>query len=194
VNRTLAKAALTAYEPPKEPGKPPGSRIGEPLKFQFNPNTLVLTKGVTWRWAAAKGAKEVGVPEFGGTQPREMSVELFLDATGTHDTTVQDTVDKLLSWCVPTESSRAQNPTAPWVRFTWGAFFTVSFFSCVQSVQATYSLFDPNGRPLRATCSVSLKEVDGPLLGQNPTSGAVRARRVHRVVIGDSLESLANAE
>jgi nucleoid-associated protein YgaU len=58
-------------------------------------------------------------------------------------------------------------------------------------VDATYSLFGTTGVPIRATCQVRLHEIPTKTKGQNPTSGALTARSVHRVVAGDSLQSLA---
>ncbi len=75
-----------------------------------------------------------------------------------------------------------------------GSFSTVQFVAYVESVSATYTLFTATGDPLRATCQLSLTEVPLPTKGQNPTSGTLAAQRVHRVVSGDSLESLAWAE
>lgn len=72
-----------------------------------------------------------------------------------------------------------------------GAFNTVQFVAYVTSVSATYTLFNPTGEPIRATCALSLTEVAMPTKGQNPTSGALSARRIHRTVAGDSLASLA---
>jgi nucleoid-associated protein YgaU len=191
----LAHAVLTAYEPPRQPSDPPGEPLGRAVAFQFNPAQLSLSKSAGWVRHVAKGAQEVGVPEFVGTHPRKLSVELFLDATATHDTSVQQAVETLLEWCAPTERSSATDaPSAPWVKFSWGSFSTVSFFGYLEDIQATYSLFDPNGTPLRATCSISLTEAAGPVPGQNPTSGALHARRVHRLVSGDCLELLAHRE
>ncbi|MDH6137745.1 hypothetical protein P3T37_007178 [Kitasatospora sp. MAA4] len=191
---TPARATLTAYEPPKRPGQPPGGALGS-VAFQFNPNTLALSKGARWVTHQARSAEQVGLPEFTGSLPRRLVVELFLDATATHDTAVQKGVETLLSWCAPTARSiAAKAPSAPRVKFGWGSFSSVSFFGYLEDVSATYSLFDANGTPLRATCSVRLTEAGDPVPRQNPTSGALSARRVHRLVAGDSLEQLAYRE
>jgi nucleoid-associated protein YgaU len=190
-----ARAVLTPYEPPRAPYQAPGGPAGRPLSFQFNPDSLTLGKGAGWVRHEAKGAREVGVPEFTGSQPRRLGVELFLDSTEAHDGSTQQNVETLISWCSPTaRSMESDAPSAPWVKFTWGTFTTVSFFGYIEDVQATYSLFDPDGTPLRATCGITITEAAGPVLGQNPTSGALHARRVHRLVSGDSLESLAHRE
>jgi nucleoid-associated protein YgaU len=58
-------------------------------------------------------------------------------------------------------------------------------------VEASYTLFGTTGVPIRATCRMQLHEIPSRTKGQNPTSGALTAQRVHRVVAGDSLQSLA---
>ncbi|GGS83912.1 hypothetical protein GCM10010270_65060 [Streptomyces violaceus] len=58
-------------------------------------------------------------------------------------------------------------------------------------MEATYSLFGTTGVPIRATCRLQLHEIPSKTKRQNPTSGALTAQRVHRVVAGDSLQSLA---
>ncbi|MCX5213551.1 LysM peptidoglycan-binding domain-containing protein [Kitasatospora sp. NBC_00240] len=192
---TPSKATLTAYEPPPKPGAPPGGRLGPEIRFQFNPNTLSLSKGAQWRQNLIRGGEETGVPEFMGAQPRQLTVELFLDATATRDDSVAKSVETLLGWCAPTPASiAAKAPSAPRVMFAWGSFESVKFFGYLGNVSATYSLFDPSGRPLRATCQVQVTESGEPTPGQNPTSGALNARRVHRLVAGDSLELLAYQE
>lgn len=72
-----------------------------------------------------------------------------------------------------------------------GSFSTARFTAYVSSVDVTYSLFGTTGVPIRATCRMSLHEIPSTTKGQNPTSGALTARSVHRVVAGDSLQSLA---
>jgi nucleoid-associated protein YgaU len=55
-------------------------------------------------------------------------------------------------------------------------------------------LFTADGTPIRAICTVSLQEMPGEKGKQNPTSGALAARSIHRVVVGDSLASVAYGE
>jgi nucleoid-associated protein YgaU len=64
----------------------------------------------------------------------------------------------------------------------------------VTSVSAKYTLFSAAGVPIRATCTVSLQEMPGEKGKQNPTSGSIAARSLHRVVVGDTLASIAYRE
>ncbi|GAA3074455.1 hypothetical protein GCM10020000_69310 [Streptomyces olivoverticillatus] len=122
-----------------------------------------------------------------------MTLEVFLDSSGrpTSDTVLKK-VASLMSCCrVTGKSIAAKRPSPPWVVFQWGSFSTARFTAYVSSVEASYTLFGTTGVPIRATCQVRLHEIPRKTGRQNPTSGALTARRVHRVVAGDSLQSLA---
>ncbi|HEX6342300.1 LysM peptidoglycan-binding domain-containing protein [Umezawaea sp.] len=187
----LVKAQLVIMEPPARSGAKPGARLAT-VKFQFNPNKLALSKSVEWRRKPARMAGQASLPEFVGSGPRSLSVDVFLDATAEHDNSVEERVEKLMIACVPTKASlRKKKPASPWVRFEWGTATSVSFDGVLSSLSVDYSLFDVDGKPLRATCSLAIEEAGAGTPGQNPTSGSREARRTHRVVAGDSLPQLA---
>jgi hypothetical protein len=188
---SLTRAQLVIMEPPAMAGAKPGATLAT-VKFQFNPSTLALSKNTEWRRSPSRMADETSMPEFVGSGPRNLSVDVFLDATATHDNSVETRVEQLLTACVPTKKSLAtKKPASPWVRFEWGTSKTTSFDGVLSNLSVDYSLFDVDGRPLRATCSLSIEEAGADTPGQNPTSGSREARRTHRVVAGDSLAQLA---
>jgi hypothetical protein len=78
------------------------------------------------------------------------------------------------------------------VVLTWGDI--TSFPGFVTSVSVKYSLFSSAGTPIRATCTVTLEEMPGGAGAQNPTSGSLAVRRVHRIVDTESLATVAYAE
>src|SRR5215475_7457629 len=175
----LARAQLRIMEPPATVGARPGALIAR-VPLQFNPNKLALTKSTEWRRKPSRMASQSALPEFVGSGPRTLSLEVFLDATATHDNSVEDRVQKLLVACVPTKASLAKKkPASPWVRFEWGSAKTASFDGVLSSLSVDYSLFDVDGRPLRAKCSLSIEEAEVDAPGQNPTSGSLEARRTH---------------
>ena len=187
----LARATLRIMEPPATVGAGPGGSIAV-VSLQFNPNRLGLTKSTEWRRQPSRMASESAMPEFVGSGPRSLSVEVFLDATATHDKSVERNVEKLMLACVPTPRSlAAKKPASPWVRFEWGSARTTSFNAVLTGLSVDYSLFDVDGKPLRARCSLTMEEASAETAGQNPTSGSSEARRTHRVVTGDSLPQLA---
>lgn len=190
-NAGLARARLVIMEPPATVGAGPGGEIAR-VDFQFNPNRLSLRKSIGWHRTPARTAAESALPEFIGSGPRSMSVDVFLDATATHDDSVEQRVKQLMVACVPTSSSiRAEKPASPWVRFEWGTAQTTSFNAVLTNLSVEYALFDVDGTPLRATCTLDIEEASIGPAGQNPTSGSREARRTHRVVAGDSLPQLA---
>lgn len=191
VPTSQARAQLTLMEPPSAVGAGPGDTIAR-LPLQFNPATLSLSKTAEWRRTPSRTAPQSALPEFVGSGPRSLSLEAFFDATATHDNSVEKAVEQLMVACVPTQSSLAtEKPASPWVRFDWGASKSVSFNGVLTDLSVVYTLFDVDGKPLRATCSLTISEASVEPPGQNPTSGSREARSTHRVVAGDSLPLLA---
>ncbi|MET8637776.1 CIS tube protein [Streptomyces sp. NPDC004096] len=191
-NKSLVRARLAIHHPPSGSSRTVGGRIGE-VEFQFNPHQMELSRSASWYAQRAVGFDRGAQQEFSGAEPASLSLEVFLDASATPGSPrVRREVEKLLSCCeVDPQTLPTNRPSPPWVRFSWGGFSTVQFTAYVESVNAAYSLFSPTGEPLRATCRLNLKEIPTPTKGQNPTSGTLRTQRVHRVVAGDSLPSLA---
>jgi nucleoid-associated protein YgaU len=185
----LEHAYLELRTPPSGGSLTPGGACGR-IDFQFNPKELSLTKAAAWKRHPAKGAKSAGPPEYQGPQPSKLTVEMFFDASDTHDTSVVRAVESLFACCVPTSETRQQQRSSPpWVVFHWGGL--TGFPGYVSQVQAKYTLFTTSGVPIRAVCQVTVEEISGETPGQNPTSGALHARRVHRVRAGDTLPLLA---
>lgn len=80
----------------------------------------------------------------------------------------------------------------PWAKFVWGNF---SFVGVVESVDVTYTMFRPDGKPVRATASLKMKEMEDNSMypPQNPTSRSI-ARRVWVVQEGQTLDWIAYKE
>ena len=189
----MQRATLDLFDfaPAGGGGKAGGSRGS--ISFQFNPKEVTIAKSAKWERKTAKGAKTAGPPEFSGSEPCKLTLEMFFDATSTHDGAVVEAVEKLFACCVPTEESAGQKkPSPPLVVLHWGTI--TSFPAFVTSVSAKYTLFATDGTPIRALCNVAMEEMPGDPLRQNPTSGSRDVRRVHRVVAGDTLASVAWTE
>ncbi|WP_030681889.1 CIS tube protein [Streptomyces cellulosae] len=190
--KSLVRAALAIHEPPIGYSTTPGALI-KTFDFDFNPSQLALSRRAQWKTTPTAAVRDGALPEFMGPQPRELTVDILLDSSDQPGgNSVLKKVEALFSCCEVTQKSiAAKQPSTPWVVFQWGSFSTARFTSYVESVQVTYNLFGTTGVPLRATCQVRLHEIPSKAKGQNPTSGALTAQRVHRVVAGDSLQSLA---
>jgi nucleoid-associated protein YgaU len=184
----MERASLKLYDLTSLGGASRGS-----IDFQFNPKEVTIQKSAKWERKPAKGAKKAGPPEFSGSEPCKLTLEMFFDASGTHDGSVVEAVEKLFTCTVPTDASAGkQKPSPPIVILHWGAI--ASFPAFVTSVSAKYTLFTSTGLPIRALCSVALEEMPNEPWRQNPTSGSDTVRRAHTLLEGDSLASVAYAE
>jgi phage tail protein X len=190
--KSLVRATLAIHEPPLGYSTTPGALMSD-FDFDFNPSQLVLSRSAQWKTTPTAAVRDGALPEFMGPEPRALEVDVFLDSSGDPGSTdLLKKVQLLFSCCEVTAGSiTAKQPSTPWVVFQWGSFSTARFTAYVSSVTATYTLFGTTGVPIRALCRVSLNEIPSKTAGQNPTSGALTARRVHRVVAGDTLQSLA---
>lgn len=173
--------------------QPGGARAPiDDFTFQFNPKEFTVTKSAKWTGDPQAGNTQTTMPQYGGAEPQAMNLEIFLDSeTSGGDITAE--IEKLFQCCTPLPQSLNQNqPSPPLVVFGWGT--KISFTAYVKKVSAKYTLFKPNGTPIRAVCTIDVQEVPSEAERQNPTSGGDAGRRTHTVVAGDSLPSVANRE
>jgi Contractile injection system tube protein len=159
------------------------------LKCTFNPREYTITKSGTWHKTPARNAHSAPTPEFVGANPSKMQMELFFDAWEKGGD-VSKSVQKLFDWTVPTKKSRGTGkPNPPIVVFQWGQNHLFDAF--VQNVSAKYTMFTPQGMPIRATVNVSFEEVPAEPAPTNPTSGGPPGRRTHVMTSADTLHSIA---
>lgn len=177
----LKKALLTVVD-----GDPPTMK----LVFMYNPAEITTSKSANWNRPQARGAPSANRPEFAGAGPQNVQMEITFDAWDTPDADVTASVKTLFEWTVPTKSSRNRHlPRPPILGFEWGSSTVFENYRCfLKTVQARYTLFKPDGTPVRATCQITLEEIPEEPQGQNPTSGSRESRRS---VVLDGADSLA---
>lgn len=177
----LAKAALVARD------------LGARVECGFNPREYVIAKSATWTRTPVRGAHTASMPEFVGTNPRTLQMELFFDDWDAGSDGVTASVETLLEWTNPTRDSISANkPNPPVVRFEWGT--KPLFDAFVKSITARYTMFRSDGTPIRAQVTAMFEEVPAQPARQNPTSGGAGGSRTHVVAAGDTLQSIAYAE
>ncbi|MGH8899277.1 MAG: LysM peptidoglycan-binding domain-containing protein [Egibacteraceae bacterium] len=197
---SLQKARISFLKPMLSGGSKPKLSAGggiavngrTQLEFDFNPKEYSIQKSADWQRSSATGAQKTSVPEFKGSGPRQLSLEVFLDRSLTRGDVSTD-VETLFACLTPLPETLAANkPVPPFVKFCWGT--TIEFTAVLKSVNAKYTLFTSEGAPLRAVCTISLEEFPEQAGRQNPTSGGLAPLRMHTVVAGDTLQSVAYTE
>jgi hypothetical protein len=126
---------------------------------QYNPKDLGIDKSVTWSPAQhAKG--NAPALEFTAGTGRSLSMELtfdgFEDGTDVHATYV----DKLVKMTLVKNSAGSgdDDKRPPKVKLVWGVSKLPDFIGVIESVSTKYTMFKSDGTPVRATCTVKLKE------------------------------------
>jgi hypothetical protein len=170
----------------------------EPLPCWFNPSQYAISKANAWNAVPVVGASLPAI-QFGGGLARELTLELLFDASddATHD--VRSVTDQLFLMMEVAEQTggAAGGGRPPTVVFSWGSM--VSFKAVARHLDVHYTLFRPDGTPIRAICALTLVQVEkangrsgsGPAPAQNPTTRADSRPGVHVVIEGDSLTSIA---
>jgi hypothetical protein len=130
------------------------------VKAMFNPKELSVNKSTPW----TKSPNSKGnVPdlEFTSAEGRSMSFELLFDTYeeggNVHTKYVADLV-KLSMVRNPDGSEEEKRPPKVGVKWADGAL--PEFLGVVESVGTKYTMFLPDGTPVRATCTVSIKEAN----------------------------------
>jgi nucleoid-associated protein YgaU len=172
------------------------------LEFQFNPEKIAVTKTVTWtsKESSALGGRIVpqskrNAPDldFGGGQPASFSLDLDFDTSQEGDD-VRGYTQALLKLVMMGKQQGPFRSPPPRVQFQWGSF--VLFMAVVTSVTITYTLFLPDGTPVRAKAKVSFQQHDDSddrRRSQNPTT-RTEARKTRIVQAGDRLDLIAYEE
>lgn len=178
----LEKAFIRAIDPPFTV-----------VSFQFNPKEYSINKSVTWRPTEQKGS-DVPPVEFVQGEGRTVSMSLFVDTYEDHSD-AWDFVKKLqlLTQVDAANAKGADKARPPRVQFHW-ANGPKPFPAVIKSVNVTYTMFHPDGRPARANITLSMQEVKDEEPPQNPTSVGGAGRRSHRVVAGETLDLIAYQE
>jgi phage tail protein X len=175
---------------------------GERVECLFNPKEYTFDKSNKWEQKKTSG-KNVPQMTFGGGNPATLKMELFFDTyanakPGSAPKDVRkeytDKIWKLMHVDDRLKDSKSKKARPPRVRFQWGS--TWSFNAVIESISQKFTLFAPDGTPLRATLSVSFKQEQdtATLAPQNPTSGGDGGERFWTVETGDTLGWIAYKE
>lgn len=160
------------------------------LTFMFNPTEYKISQTVH-----VERSKNVWKPggnlEYTGTSAMTVSMQLFFDDFASAQGDVTPKITKLLAWQMPDVKEKKPPPL---VKFEWGNKQLKDFTGVITTLNINYTVFRKDGTPLQAKVDVTLEGAKELVPGKNPTSHAVDMRRIHTVVEGETIASVAYAE
>lgn len=147
---------------PNEPSPPKlsiysveGPRIM--VTAMHNPKELQIDKSVPWTKQAQSKGDQPSL-QFTSAEGRSMSFELMFDTYETGTNVHTAFIDHLVRLALVQNPNGAEDKKRPpKVGVKWGAGLP-EFQGVVESVSTKYTMFLPDGTPVRATCHVTVRE------------------------------------
>jgi nucleoid-associated protein YgaU len=162
------------------------------ITCQFNPKDFSITRSIKWVYREKKG-KDLGPAEFAGGEAQDLSVKLIFDTTDT-GSDVRDKYKALLEMAMIDETKKDAKTgmgEPPVCMFQWGTY--LSFKGVIKQIAQSFTLFKPDGTPLRANVDVTFSETELGKQRQNPTT-RTETRKVWVVHEGQTLDWIAYQE
>lgn len=134
-----------------------GLETGVTAVAQFNPKEITLEKAVPWTKSPTSTGDQPEL-QFTSATGRVMSFELTFDTYESRQdvhTTYLSRLFALASVMEPSGPEDKRRP--PRVKVVWGASGLV-FEGVIEQLSTRYTAFLPTGVPVRATCSIKLRE------------------------------------
>jgi hypothetical protein len=179
------------------------------VTVQFNPESLKVSFANQVVPPNNPGAQDqrANSTQFVGKGTTKMSVQLWFDVTsvlaeskrGVSD--VRDLTKEVIYFITPKDSDQGENrKVPPGIRFLWGSF---QFDGVVDSLEESLEFFSQDGRPLRASVSMSMSQQKievlrnrefqpgQPSSSRAPGGGAPGTRPLSQAAAGDSVQGLA---
>lgn len=162
------------------------------VECHFNPDQFDITKTVGWTKKPSIG-NDASELVFSGGEGQTFTIPLLFDTTSTGQDVRREY--KALFAMILTDKREKDPKTKqsepPMCRFQWGRF--LSFDAVIEQISQKFTMFKPDGTPLRAEVSVTLKEVAAKPAGQNPSTRS-EARKTWVVQEGQRLDWIAFQE
>ena len=170
--------------------KPLSFDEANPITALFNPNQFLISKRVNWQ---DRPTKERDTPATGFTfgSPATLTLDLMFDTYETLSD-VRDYTDSVSDLTTVAKHGDIHRP--PICQLTWGRQ-GVFFQGVMTSLDTRYTLFLPDGTPVRATLTCTFRRWisdEDEDKQQNRQSADVAKKRL--VKRGDSLSSIAAEE
>jgi hypothetical protein len=164
------------------------------VECHFNPAEFTIAKMAKWRPKESSG-RDTPRLVYSGGEAQDMTITFLFDTTATGgDRDVRDEYKELINM-VKVDRSKENRTTGqgepPKVRFHWGNF--LAFDAVITKLDQKFTMFAPQGTPVRSEVTVTFKQVGEETRGQNPTT-RTETRKTRVVLEGETLDWIAYQE
>ena len=180
-----------------------GNPLGDPVEVDYAPAEMAFSKSMQFADVAVPGL-ELPLVQFIRGDAETLTLELFFDSTGEGTGGGAVAVTEKVAAFQKMVSIQGALHTPPLVIVSWGEDFpgpamggyetpAQEFKAVVLSVARRFTLFNPDGKPLRASVTVSLKQyatMEEQITAINYQSAD--HSRTHRVSEGETLPLIAH--
>ncbi|MEN2399219.1 hypothetical protein GKZ90_0005490 [Flavobacterium sp. MC2016-06] len=128
---------------------------GNPYSFMINPDTIKLQKSIEYNEQQAPATSSAS-QKYKSTPSNKLSLEMVIDCTGIVDAKRVDMAKEItaLETIIYTYNGKIHRPN--FVKVQWGQ--NITFNGVLESIDISYTLFKPDGSPLRAKISLSFSQ------------------------------------
>ena len=172
------------------------------LECMFNPSEYTFSRSNEWKSEDVPG-QEIPKLTFAGGKSGVLTLKLIFDTNEQHvsniaaGSDVRQVTRKLWGMMKVAETTNSQgvkSKAPPNVQFQWGRLWSVT--AVITQIEETFTLFRPDGTPVRSSISLSLQQLfpDDVYPRQNPTSGGAPGDHTRVVLPGETLAGIAYEE
>jgi hypothetical protein len=137
------------------------------VEAQYNPKELQISQTVGWSdHESLAGQNQNTLTECGGTKPQTLSIELLFDGYETDGVAGKCAVEehiarlkKLVTVRYP-DSTKDHERRPHYCLVAWGERGVPPLRCVIESLTTKYTMFSRTGQVLRATVTVTVKEID----------------------------------
>jgi hypothetical protein len=132
---------------------------GNPYSFMINPDNIKIQKGIEYNEQQAPATSSAS-QKYKSTPSDKLNFEIVIDCTGIVDPKRIDMAKEIksLETIIYTYNGKIHRPN--FVKIQWGQ--NITFNGVLNSIDISYTLFKPDGSPLRAKISLSFSQYISP--------------------------------
>lgn len=132
---------------------------GAPYSFMINPDTIKIQKSIEYNEQQAPATSSAS-QKYKSTPSDKLTFEIVIDCTGIVDAKRIDMAKEItaLETIIYTYNGKIHRPN--FVKVQWGQ--NITFNGVLESIDISYTLFKPDGSPLRAKISLAFSQYISP--------------------------------